>query len=117
MRVPAWLSDRFESAGGLHFGLLGIPLAVPAPHLPSVSGNPSPVDRLPFAATPPDAAFLRLVDEASSGSQAAELAAVGPEIATPVIVGIGLIIAVLAPTWYWLGRPAFLRGVSRPKEP
>lgn len=132
MRIPAWLSDRFEFASGLDLGLLGILVAAVglyvgnladvgthAPHLLRFFDYSSPDDIPQLATMPQDSALLLMLDEGSKASQpaAVEQAVVVPEIATPLIIGVGLVIAVLGPTWYWLGKPAFFRGTSRPEEP
>lgn len=133
MRIPAWLSDRFEFASGLDLGLLGILVAgiglyignltevgTQVPHLIRFSDYASP-DHLPGLATmPQDSALLLMLDEGSRNSQVAagvEQAIVVPEMATPLVIGLGLVIAVMGPAWYWLGKPAFFRTVSRPDEP
>ncbi len=127
MRIPAWLSDRFDFASGLDLGLLGILVAgvglyvgnvtefgAQAPHLLRFFDYPSPDDLPALATTPQDSALLLMLDEGSKASQvtAVEQSLVIPELAPPLIVGIGLVIAVLGPTWYWLGKPAFFRSVT-----
>lgn len=132
MRIPAWLSDRFDFASGLDIGLLGIlvagvglyvgnvaELGTQAPHLLRFFDYSSSNDLPSLATMPQDSALLLMLDEGSKASQVTtvEQSLVIPELAPPLVVGIGLVIAVLGPTWYWLGKPVFFRSVSRPDEP
>lgn len=132
MRIPAWLSERFDFASGLDLGLLGILVALIGLYLGSVakagsympnlirfSDYSSPNDMPPLATMPQDSALLLMLDEGSKASQSTgvEQAIVLPELTTPVVVTIGLVIAVIGPTWYWLGKPAFFRNVERVEEP
>lgn len=43
-------------------------------------------------------------------------AIISPEIAISILIAIGLVIAILGPTWYWLGKPSFFRSTSRPDD-
>ena len=132
MRIPAWLSDRFDFSSGLDLGLLGILVALIGiylvgvaeagtytPNLLRFSDYASPSEMPPLATMPQDSALLLMLDEGSKASQSTgvEQAIVLPELTTPVVVTIGLLIAIIGPTWYWLGKPAFFRNVGTVEEP
>lgn len=103
MGIPGWLSDRSHTS----------PLE---PGLPVVVGAPGEVSGKVLGGYPGQLPrFAHVHDPGVAGSLAVggvQGGGIGPEISVAVLIAIGLVIAVLGPAWYWIGKPAFFRSVS-----